>query len=480
VRVIETAFYAPNSISHKNNKSGLAGLETCCRYFHMSSPSTLPARCPSPVYHASLALVTFVMLLLPCIYVALTAAAAYGVYFYATHWLPTILRWHLGHTVLVFVCAFTPLLVGGTITLFLIKPLFAPRARRMQPIAIPPELEPRIHQLSQEICRLLGAPVPARIEANCAVNASASFDRGLGGFFGNRLVLTLGMPLVAGLTQRELAGVIAHEFGHFRQGAGMRLNYLVRHVNGWFARVIYERDALDEALESAMNADSAWVAVMVACARIGVWFSRRVLWLLMIAGHAICALLLRQMEYDADEAEVRVAGSAAFESTALKLATLSAVMVDIEREMVRSWRKSLQLPDNLPLLLEHRHARLGTQRRAKIEGIAGMEKTHFLDTHPSTADRVRRARQLADPGLDISDASARDLFENFDGFSRLVTLAHYEDDLNVPTSPDFLIPLEAVIRATEAPAASTSAVAQPVPMMRFDPSAFRPNKPASE
>ncbi len=97
-----------------------------------------------------------------------------------------------------------------------------------------------------------------------------------------------------------------------------------------------------------MSADSAWVAVMVACARIGVWFSRGVLWVLMIAGHAVCALLLRQMEYDADEAEVRVAGSAAFESTALKLATLSAVMADIEREMVRSWRKNLQLPDNLP------------------------------------------------------------------------------------------------------------------------------------
>jgi len=446
----------------------------------MSAPSILPGKQPSPIYQASLALVTVAMLLLPCIYVALTAAAAYGMYFYAIHGLPTVLRWHLGHSALVFVCAFTPLLVGGTITLFLIKPLFAPRARRMQPIAIPPDLEPRVHQLAQEICRLLGAPAPVRIEANCAVNASASFDRGLGGFFGNRLVLTLGMPLVAGLTQRELAGVIAHEFGHFRQGAGMRLSYLVRRVNGWFSRVIYERDALDEALESAMTADSVWVAVMVGCARVGVWFSRGVLWVLMIAGHAICALLLRQMEYDADEAEVRVAGSAAFESTALRLATLSAVMTEIEREMVRSWRKSLQLPDNLPVLLEQGHTRLGAQRRAKIEGAAGMEKTRILDTHPGTADRVRRARQLSDSGLDISDAPARELLENFDGLSRLVTLAHYEDDLNVPTSPDFLIPLEAVIRATEAPAAPASAAAQPVPMMRFDPTAFRPNTPSPE
>ncbi len=46
---------------------------------------------------------------------------------------------------------------------------------------------------------------------------------GLLSFLGHDLVLTLGLLLIAaGLTERELAGVIAHEFGHFRQGAGMR------------------------------------------------------------------------------------------------------------------------------------------------------------------------------------------------------------------------------------------------------------------
>ena len=62
------------------------------------------------------------------------------------------------------------------------------------------------------------------------------------GVFKKDLVLTIGLPLVAGLSIREFGGVLAHEFGHFAQGGGMRLTALVRFVNGWFARVVYERD----------------------------------------------------------------------------------------------------------------------------------------------------------------------------------------------------------------------------------------------
>ncbi len=40
-----------------------------------------------------------------------------------------------------------------------------------------------------------------------------------------------------------------------------------------------------------------------------VWLGRRVLWVLMYAGHAVSCFMLRQMEFDADRCEARVAGS---------------------------------------------------------------------------------------------------------------------------------------------------------------------------
>src|SRR5262245_49474999 len=176
------------------------------------------------------------MVILPCIYVALTASAVWGVYYFAAHHFVAIWNWPTGLSKfsLLFkvICSVTPLLVGGVVAFFMVKPLFAGRGRRMQPLALNPEFEPRIHQFVPDVCSVVGSPAPRRIELNCEVNASAHFDRGLHGWLGNDLILTLGLPLVAGLNARELAGVIAHEFGHFRQGTGMRLSYLIRRVNG--------------------------------------------------------------------------------------------------------------------------------------------------------------------------------------------------------------------------------------------------------
>jgi len=437
---------------------------------------------PSALYQIGLALAGVAMVILPCIYVALTALAVYGVFYFATECFVPIWDWHVGHSkwafLAKFICSVTPLLVGSAIAFFMVKPLFARRGARMQPLVLDPAVEPRVYGLVQEVCTAVGAPAPRRVELNCDLNASASFDRGLRGFLGNQLILTLGMPLVAGLTHRELAGVIAHEFGHFRQGAGMRFSYVIRRVNGWFARVVYERDAWDEAIASWSESEEGWITVMVRCAQLGVWFSRRVLWVLMMAGHAISCLLLRQMEYDADRAEIRLAGSTAFESTTMKMAALGDVLSTIHHEMGHVWRRQMQLPDNLPVLLEYRAARLAPEARAKVENEVIVSKTGLFDTHPSAADRVRRAAKLAEPGAEISDAPARELFENFDTLSRLVTLAHYEDDLNVPTSAEFLIPLEQLIRSKSesAPARAEAAAPPPPPAvrkLRYDPSAFQ-------
>ena len=57
--------------------------------------------------------------------------------------------------------------------------------------------------------------MPKRIDLDCQLNAAASLRRGALSLFGNDLVLTIGLPLVAGLNVQQFAGVIGHEFGHF-------------------------------------------------------------------------------------------------------------------------------------------------------------------------------------------------------------------------------------------------------------------------
>src|SRR5213593_738108 len=93
--------------------------------------------------------------------------------------------------------------------------------------------------------------------------------------------------------------------------------------------------------------------IVLHAARGCVWLTRRILWALMHAGHAISCFMLRQMEYDADSYEAKIAGSEAFESTAARLQVLN-VATQVAFEDVRQSWASHRLPENLPLLIQHK------------------------------------------------------------------------------------------------------------------------------
>ena len=103
---------------------------------------------------------------------------------------------------------------------------------------------------------------------------SASLTHGLWSLFSRNLTLTIGLPLAGGLSMRQLGGVLAHEFGHFAQGAGMKTTYVVRVVSFWFARVVYERDRFDAALENWAKGLDLRIGIVLHAARLMVWVSR--------------------------------------------------------------------------------------------------------------------------------------------------------------------------------------------------------------
>jgi Zn-dependent protease with chaperone function len=273
----------------------------------------------------------------------------------------------------------------------------------------------------------------------------------------NDMVLTIGLPLVANLTAREFAGVVAHEFGHFTQGISMRLSYVIGSVNIWFARVVYQRDAWDESLEEwSQEADNGYAAAVVWSTQLGVWFFRLILRVLMFAGFLISGFMSRQMEYNADACQIRVVGSEAFEITHRKLATLSAAMEVTYKQIHATWTTKHQLPDNLSELLRRAHEHLPPLVLQKIDDSLGFHRTGFLDTHPSPADRIREARKAADPGIFHDDRPASSLFASFEHPARFVTLLHYTDDLGIPVTEPMLLHVES--GAPKTAAAPTVAV----------------------
>jgi Zn-dependent protease with chaperone function len=409
----------------------------------------------SLTYRFALAVVAVAMLVLPVIYISAIVGAAWLVWWHATTNISLLDRVSTG-SVLVYA---TPIVVGTCVVFFMVKPILARPARKSDPVRVSADEEPRLFAFIAQICGQVGAPMPQRVQVDCQVNASAGFLPGPLSVVNRDLVLTIGLPLAAGLSVRELGGVLAHEFGHFAQGGAMRLTTVVRGVNAWFARVVYERDHWDEKLAQWSKEVDGRVAIVLLLARGSVWLSRGVLFGLMMAGHAISCFMLRQMEYDADSYEVKFAGSAAFARTAARLRELNAGAQLSYNDLRHAWQQRA-LPADLATFMVQRSGQIPDALRTQLHGVA-QAKTGVFDTHPSDADRVRAADASATAGVLVGgDETATTLFRNFETLSSETTRHHYMHDLGLEVDESSLVGVGNVMEETRRRERSLHAVEQ--------------------
>lgn len=389
----------------------------------------------SLMYRFGILLVSGVMLLLPLIYLAVIGLVCYTVYYHAVHHAGIVTAVRGRGVILALLVYLAPMAIGALLILFMFKPLFAPPPRDRRTRSLTRDGEPLLFAFVDRLCETVRAPQPQRIDVDCEINAHASFRRGFRSMLvGNDLVLTIGMPLVAGLSVRQFAGVLAHEFGHFSQGAGMRLTYVVRTINMWFTRVVYQRDALDEWLVTASQEFDMRVAWVLMLTRLCVWLTRRLLWLLMIVGHAVSGFLMRQMEFDADRHETRVAGSAVFESTVRRLLELQFAHRWAQEDLQSFYREG-RLGDNLPKLIMANIQQLPPELAAKIDELIEKADTGWFDTHPADKERIASSHAEHDPGIYHFDDSAHVLFRHYEALSKNVTWDFYRDIFGAEFQP---------------------------------------------
>jgi Zn-dependent protease with chaperone function len=372
-------------------------------------------------YRLGIVFVTLVMLLLPLVYVAIICGCGYFLFWHATQNLATFAATHSFLAVIFGYVA--PLFAGVILILFMIKPLFARSPRAGLGRELEHSREPILFALVGCIARAVGAPEPRRIVVDCEVNASASFGRGPVGLLGNQLVLTIGLPLVVGLNARQFAGVLAHELGHFAQGAGMRFSYVVRSINHWFMRLACERDAWDEALVQ-WSEESGRLALIFYLTRFCVWLTRCLLWLLMMLGHTVSCFLLRQMEYDADRYEARVAGSASFEETSRQMALLD-VAGEFTLAHAGNWWVKDSYPNDLPSLIAASVEQIPEELANLIRKSMNKARTGLFDTHPCFKDRIANARREDSEGLFRMDQPATILCSDYPKMARGASLDFY-------------------------------------------------------
>lgn len=383
------------------------------------------ARPQLPVrYQFALIAASAAMVVLPLIYLGITVLAGWLVYLQATNGV------YFGRGIWAIITYLTPIVAGVILVFFMVKPLFARPERAMEAIPVGESEEPLLRALVRKVCELVGAPEPREIRVDCQVNASASFRRGLVSFFGNDLVLTIGMPLAAGLRADQLTAVLAHEFGHFSQGGGMRLTYVVRSISAWFHRVVYERDEWDARLDRWASEVDFRISIMLWIAKLGIWVSRKILWLLMIVGAAISGFLLRQMEFDADLHEIRLAGSDTFVDTAMDIEYLSAASQAAHSQLQSLWQDK-ELVRNMPALVTAVRGRFADEAETFVKENVANAKTGRLDTHPATHERIAAAKAEAAHGVFHYEEPAAALFSDFEALSERVTEHYFREGLSL-------------------------------------------------
>jgi len=318
------------------------------------------------------------------------------------------------------------LIAGCLWVLSLIKALFWKMPRETAEQGLERSDEPLLFAFADRLADAVGAPRPDNIRLDLDVNATASYETTAFGLGRRSFTLTLGVPIVAGLTLPQLAGVMAHEFGHFSQRGSTFLDRLIHRVNSWFFAAIARRDMIDDMIESLTDPEDEGALIMFLgfLLWILVGLGKIVLWCLMQVGLFVSSSLLRRMEFDADRYEAAVVGSKVFETTSNRMYELSVANI-VATKHVFDTAQGNYLPDDYAGFvagLSKKSRKVKKKARKLIE----KEKAGWLSSHPPTRNRILAAKKQDMPGVLSSSLPSSALFKSFSKCSKSLTDGMYQ------------------------------------------------------
>lgn len=322
-----------------------------------------------------------------------------------------------------------PVLAGLLIALALLKPLLAPRPSKGKAKALARDKAPLLFELVEKVAAVIGAEPPSQIQIDCNPALQGSRSR-----------LLIGLPLVAGASVQQLAGMIAHECGRHVRGTAAGTADFLRRNSGFYYRAVKERDAWDEAVHAATTSRRSHVGKLLWPLRLLFGLVKVLLWPLMYLARMLSGLLLQKTEYDADLCQIRLIGSRSFEATFRSLRVIDFAWQQVRADLVFQ-RKENQLPDNLPRQLQSAIAQVPEDFRAGLAVQGDATETADFALIPAEKDRLAAARSAAASGIYSCPLPATVLFHDFNTLAKEVTWDYYLVELGPPLERRFLQPV---------------------------------------
>lgn len=226
---------------------------------------------------------------------------------------------------------------------------------------------PALFAMLEKICEKANGPMFNHVFIDNQMNASVGRSGGMFGFFGmGPVVLTIGLPLMQSQTQKQLAAVIGHEYGHVAAKDNALGHWVYRIRNSWLA------------LDDKLRFEHLWYVLKLN--RFYEWFMS------LFSAHSF--VLSRQCEYEADAFSARIVGKEAMAESLSSLVVYGDKYDGAFWDGV--WRKSdggtniqdVQPYADVPVFFND----IGDVSQA-VESALKIE-TGYTATHPSISDRL--------------------------------------------------------------------------------------------
>lgn len=374
-------------------------------------------------YRIALFSCALALLVIPLSYCALTLATGYLTYLFATTQVDYLIKapvlvnggLYIGTT-----------FAGSVLFIFLLRPFLPSVKTQGEELILNPSNEKVFVELVHRVCDAVSAPYPKEIRISTDVNASASFQSGLLNHLQHNLVLVIGTPLLAGLSVNQLAGILAHEFGHFNQRSAMRSQQLIWTINNWLYTAANNQDGWNDALGSiSTRSNNPIISLAVIMAKMMITITGFVLYVFMYLAVGLSCWLSRQMEFDADSYQISLSGSREFKTTFSQLIKCDYAMQRTFEGCFGSDQPGL--PNNLtPLFSQYLHNTPKDIEKSISDSLSS-GKSSWWDTHPSNHERIEKANTSSVKGIFSCNFPASMLFRDLEGLGKSTTALFYRE-----------------------------------------------------
>lgn len=287
--------------------------------------------------------------------------------------------------------------------------------------------QPELHAFVNHIADLLGGPQPSAIKLDAEVGLVLRPGKFSNVLMGAGPELVIGLPLLYGLSARQLSGVIAHAYAGYTREARTYGYPLICAVDRWlFAQSGVARSATSVNGAFSTLDPSGRHVVVGTVLRLFDFLAQGTFFLLYRVVSALTFVVSRRVDMIGDQFSSRIAGSSEFRSTQFRLRSLYYGQQHANRELIKSWRNS-KLSDNFPqLVVDHADA-LQLSLRPRL--IQEMEELVTPMTRSRIVDlgRIVSVEHYQDEGACFLLGSAVTLLRDLDGIARRVSVDHYHD-----------------------------------------------------